>query len=237
MSNLKQNRYDDSVVKIESLNEPHLACVLLLDTSGSMAGEPIDSLNKAINRFKQEIAMDELAQKRVDIAIVEFNTDVRVVQPFTPICRMEPIQLEATGCTSMARGIETAIDLVKERNRFYDSMGTPCFRPWIFMITDGYSTEDMENAIARVKLEESKGTHGKLKFFTLGVSGYDKDTMFRLTNRVMELKETNFTNIFNWLSESMVTISVSRVGAEAPLPMLPEDARKADPDRDLSDWD
>ena len=231
---LEQKGYDN--MPVESLNEPHLACVLLVDTSGSMAGAPIESLNNAINRFKQETAMDELAQKRVDIAIVEFNSDVRVVQPFMPINRMEPIVLEATGCTSMAQGIEKAIDLVKERNRLYNSAGTPFFRPWIFMITDGYPTENMENAITRVKLEESKGAHGKLKFFALGVGDYDKETMFRLTNRVMELRETNFSNIFNWLSESMVTISASRVGEEAALPMLPEDARKADPDRDVTDW-
>jgi len=52
----------------------------------------------------------------------------------------------------------------------------------------------------------------------------------------MELRDTNFAGIFNWMSESMVAISVSRVGDEAPLPSLPENARRADPDRDVSDW-
>ena len=40
--------------RIAALSEPHLACVLLLDTSGSMAGAPIDSLNRAIEDFKQK---------------------------------------------------------------------------------------------------------------------------------------------------------------------------------------
>lgn len=70
--------------KIASPNEPHLACVLLVDTSSSMAGNSIKSLNESINRFMDETSTDDLAQRRVDISIVEFNSSTRVVQEFTP---------------------------------------------------------------------------------------------------------------------------------------------------------
>jgi uncharacterized protein YegL len=231
---MEQETFVDKQPKMAAPNEPHLACVLLLDTSSSMSGPPIDSLNQALQDFKQKVSLDELAQKRVDIAIVEFNSTARLVQPFTPISRMEPVTLKADGTTAMGAGINMAIDLVKERNRFYAEKGTPCFKPWIFMITDGAPTDDIESAKSRIQEEENKGTHGKLKFFALGVSDYDKDTLFFLTKRVMELRDTNFAGIFNWMSESMVAISVSRVGDEAPLPPLPENARKAD--RDVSNW-
>jgi len=222
--------------RIAAPNEAHLACVLLLDTSGSMSGPPIASLNQALQDFKNKVSMDEMAQKRVDIAIVEFNSTANVIQDFTPISEMSPITLQATGTTAMGAGINMAIDMVKDRNRFYNSLGTPVFKPWIFMITDGSPTDDIEAAARRIQEEESKGTHGKLKFFALGVSGYDKDTLFRITNRVMELRDADFSGIFNWMSESMVAISVSRVGEEVRLSPLPDNARKADPDRDVSDW-
>jgi uncharacterized protein YegL len=222
--------------KMAALNEPHLACVLLLDTSSSMTGAPIDSLNQALRDFKNKVSMDKMAQKRVDIAIVEFNDTVRVVQEFLPVSQMSSITLNATGSTAMGAGINKAIDLVKARNHLYNSLGTPCFRPWIFMITDGAPTDDIENAVVRVQEEERKGTRGRLKFFALGVSGYNKEILFRLTNRVMELRDTDFSSIFDWMSESMVTISVSRVENEAKLPQLPENARKADPNRDVSSW-
>ena len=223
-------------VAIESPSEPHMACVLLVDTSGSMEGDAIKSLNEGINRFKMETSMDELAQKRVDIAIIEFNSTAQVIQDFTPISQMGQINLQATGLTAMGAGINLAIDKVKERNRFYDMMGTPCFKPWIFMITDGLPTDDIEGAIQRIYEEEHKGNNGKLKFFALGITNYDKNELFRITNRVMELRDTDFSQIFNWMSESMVAISVSRVGDEPVLSQLPENARKADPNRDVSDW-
>ena len=221
--------------KIAAMSEPHLACVLLLDTSGSMSGAPIDSLNKAINDFKTKTSMDELAQKRVDIAIIQFDDEATVVQDFTPISQMTPVNLTAGGCTNMSAGINLAIDKVKERNRFYAEMGTPCFKPWIFMITDGAPyigdskqaqlDAEMAAVAQRIKEEESKGTHGKLKFFALGVPGYDVDTLKSLTNRVMELENTDFSGIFNWMSESMVAISVSRVGENVQLGNLPDNAR------------
>jgi uncharacterized protein YegL len=89
------------------------------------------------------------------------------------------------------------------------------------MITDGAPTDDIEGAVRRIQEEESKGTHGKLKFWALGVKGFDKETLFRLTKRVIELDGFDFAGIFNWLSESMVAISISRVGDEVPLGNLP----------------
>lgn len=210
---------------IAAPNEPHMACVLLLDTSSSMSGDPINSLNKAINDFKEQTSMDELAQNRVDIAIIEFNDIAHVVQDFTPLQQLQPVSLSAVGCTAMGEGINLAIDKVKERNRFYASMGTPCFKPWIFMITDGAPTDDISVARQRIIDEESKGSHGKLKFWAIGVPGYSRETLTSLTKRCIALNEAKFNGIFNWLSESMVAISVSRVDENPQLSNLPNDAQ------------
>lgn len=226
MTELEQTGFDRMPsTAISAPGEAHLACVLLLDTSGSMVGAPIDSLNKAINDFKTQTSMDDLAQKRVDIAIIEFNSNARLVQDFVPISQMSPVTLSATGYTAMGAGINLAIDKVKERNRFYASMGTPCYKPWIFMITDGAPTDDITAAKQRIFEEENKGTHGKLKFWAVGVPGYDKETLTSLTKRCIALDEANFAGIFNWLSESMCTISVSKVDENPQLNPLPSDAR------------
>lgn len=226
MSELRQSRFDEMPSGgIAAPNEPHMACVLLLDTSGSMSGSPIESLNHAINMFKEQTALDELAQKRVDIAIVAFNDSAQVVEYFTPLLQLPPVTLTASGCTAMGAGIDLAIDMVKERNRFYASMGTPCYKPWIFMITDGAPTDDITAARQRILEEESKGAHGKLKFWAVGVPGYQRDVLTSLTKRCISLNEARFDNIFNWLSESMVAISVSRVDENPQLSNLPQGAQ------------
>lgn len=231
MPELKQTSFNDEnnkdLVIPEAFGEPHLACVLLLDTSISMEGQPIESLNNAINMFKTATCMDELAQKRVDVAIVEFNSSARIVQPFVPISRMEPVHMHADGCTSMGAGINLAIDLVKERTRLYAQLGTPRYAPWIIMITDGDPTDDITEAARRIKEEESKGTHGKLKFWSIGVPGYNLKTLAQLSQerRIIELAGYNFEGIFNWISDSMVTISVSQVDEKVKYSQLPDDAQ------------
>lgn len=227
MTDIRQEVFDRMPGQdIAAPNEPHLACVLLLDTSDSMTGKPIESLNEALIKFKEQTSLDELCRKRLDIAIVEFNSQVRVVQDFVPLTKFEPPRLEAHGLTSMGAGINLAIDLVKERNRFYDQMGTPVHKPWIFMITDGAPTDDIEDAKKRIQEEESKGSHGKLKFWAIGVKpNYDKELLTSLTERCIEIDTANFEGIFNWLSESMALMSRSRVGENPQLDMLPEGSR------------
>lgn len=228
MTELQQTCYgENSGDLISAVCEPHIACVLLMDTSGSMCSgvapnRPIDGLNQAINNFKEQTSLDELAQKRVDIAIIEFNSTASVVQDFTPLPQLLPLSLVANGYTAMGAGINLAIDKVKERNRFYNSLGTPCYKPWIFMISDGGPTDDISSAQARIRVEENKG---KLKFWAIGVPGYSKETLTSLTKRVIELDGANFEGIFNWLSESMVAISVSRVDENPQLAVLPNDAK------------
>ena len=226
MIELRQTEFNEMTgVKVSNPNEPHMACVLLLDTSSSMNGDPINSLNKAIKDFKEQTSLDEFAQKRVDIAIIEFNDKARVVQEFTPLPQLQSVCLTAVGCTAMGEGINLAIDKVKERNRFYHSMGTPCYKPWIFMITDGEPTDDISAARQRIIDEENKGSHGHLKFWAVGVPGYSEKTLKSLTKRCIALNEAKFDGIFNWLSESMVTISVSRVDEDPKLPNLSSDAQ------------
>ncbi len=228
--------------KMNSFGEPHLACALLLDTSGSMkmGNRAIDSLNDGIKRFKASVSSDPIAQKRVDVALITFNSKVEVICDFVPISQMPTPDLEAGGMTDMAQGIQTAIDLVKQRTAMYHTLGTPCHKPWIFMITDGAATSDddeMRMAAERIRLEEEKGSNGRLSFWVLGIDDYDREGIFKLTNRVLELRNEDFTGIFDWLSESMSCISQSHVGERVEFTPLPDNARKAEKDRAInSDW-
>ena len=46
--------------------EQRCPCVLLLDTSGSMHGDPIAELNEGLRAFKEDLISDSLAVKRVE---------------------------------------------------------------------------------------------------------------------------------------------------------------------------
>ena len=219
--------YNDAPT-IVAPNESHMACLFLVDTSGSMSGEPIAQLNEGLRRFKEQVCEDKTTQKVLDVAIVQFNSTVSMVMPFTPIKFMEHIPLEANGGTNMGEGLKVAIDMIDERYRFYLSTGSTPYCPWIVMITDGYPN-DPENARALGETIHKMDEENKLRLWSLAVD--DADTAFLnelgYGKRVLKLRNYDFTSFFDWVNKSMRSISVSSPG-EAIRPVdLPENVDKA----------
>jgi uncharacterized protein YegL len=83
--------------------EPRCPCVLLMDTSGSMAGARIDALNEGLRTFRDDLLKDSLASRRIELALVAFSSGVETVQNFVTVDQFEPPRLEAGGQTHMAR--------------------------------------------------------------------------------------------------------------------------------------
>ena len=135
--------------------EPRCPCVLLLDTSSSMRGEPIQRLNEGIHTFKNSLLQDPIAARRVEVAIVTFDSEVRVVQDFIEAHSFVAPTLTEKGMTHMAAGIEQALDMIQLRKEHYRHQGIMYYRPWVFMITDGAPQGETESAIshagARIK--------------------------------------------------------------------------------------
>src|SRR4051812_39718221 len=85
--------------------EPRCPCVLLLDTSSSMQGEPITALNEGVELFGRELNGDRLASKRVEVAVVTFGQGVQTVQDFVSATAFLPPRFEASGSTPMGEAV------------------------------------------------------------------------------------------------------------------------------------
>jgi len=201
--------------------EPRCPCVLLLDTSGSMRGEPIDELNAGLVTYKDELVADSLAAKRVEVAIVTFGP-VNVVQDFATAESFSPPTLSPTGDTPMGAAISQAIDMVTTRKQTYRTNGVAFYRPWIFLITDGAPTDSWHGAAARVK--EGEGSKA-FSFFAVGVAGANMDILRQISVRdPLALKGLRFRDLFQWLSNSQKSVSRSTPGDAVPIsnPATPE---------------
>jgi uncharacterized protein YegL len=206
----------DDLVEFAENPEPRCPCVLLLDTSSSMGGPPIQALNKGLATFKQNLMGNDLAARRVDVAVVTFDDSVRLVNPFTAVEQFTPPTLVAGGNTCMGAGIQMALELVAYRKKLYREGGITYYRPWIFMITDGAPTDDTDAAALRVKDEEA---HHHVAFFAVGVEGADMDKLKDISVRApVKLRGLRFSEMFVWLSASMQRVSQSKLGEQVALP-------------------
>jgi len=200
--------------------EARCPCVLLLDTSSSMEGEPILALNQGLRAFKEDICKDSLASRRVEVAVVTFDSEVRVVQDFVTADQFDPPGLTAQGSTLMGSAIKKALDMIATRKAQYKAAGVLYYRPWVFMITDGEPhgepDELLQQAAKRVHEEEEAK---RVAFFAVGV---ERANMARLNQFVVrtpvKLRGLNFVEMFVWLSRSAQAVSHSKMSEQVALP-------------------
>jgi len=186
--------------------EPRCPCVLVLDTSGSMGGQPIAELNAGIAAFSQALQSDSLAVKRVEVAIITFGP-VTTIQQFQTADAFTAPHLDTTGDTPIGAAIMEAIHAVEERKRQYTAAGISYYRPWVFLITDGAPTDEWRSAAARLREQVE---HKKLAFFAVGVQGADMATLAQISPRQpMKLQGLQFRELFTWLSNSLGAVSRS----------------------------
>jgi uncharacterized protein YegL len=196
--------------------EPRVACVLLLDASGSMAGAPIAELNAGLTAYKDELAADELASKRVEVAVVTFGGIVQTVCDFTTADFFQPPVLAAGGNTPMGGAIHQAVEMLRQRKEILRTHGISYYRPWIFLITDGGPTDEWKSAAELVKQGEASNA---FSFFAVGVDGANVDILKQICIRTpLKLKGLRFRDLFLWLSQSQRSVSRSTVGENVQLP-------------------
>jgi len=194
--------------------EPRCPCVLLLDTSGSMAGSPIQQLNDGIQTFKQELENDPLAAKRVEVAIVTFGP-VSVESDFTTVANFYPRELQTTGDTPMGSAISLGIDMVTRRKQTYKQNGIAYYKPWIVLITDGAPTDSYTKAANLVKEGEAAKSFA---FFAIGVENANLSILQQISVRPpQKLRGLMFREFFVWLSGSMKQVSGKNPGEQNTL--------------------
>jgi uncharacterized protein YegL len=195
--------------------DPRCACVLLLDTSCSMAGARMNALNQGLKAFEQDIQADALAKRRVEIATVTFGGKVSKVHDFVTAGSFSAPALHADGGTPMGEAIVLGVQLVKQRKAEYKTNGVLYYRPWVFLITDGEPTDEWRSAASMVQAEmETKG----LTFFAVGVEEADMKVLSSITPRCLKLNGLNFRDLFLWLSQSQKRVSSSKPSDQTPLP-------------------
>lgn len=217
---MEQTPFDPGKIGFADNPEPRCGSLLILDISGSMGGQPISELQSGLTLYRDELAADLLARKRVEVAVVTFGGSVDVVQNFATAENFTAPALVAKGDTPMGEAIVTSLKLLEDRKAEYRQNGIQFYRPWVFLITDGGPTDASSQFWTDAKEKIQQGEEQKkFSFFAVGVEGADMGRLAELSpsRTPLKLKGLRFRDLFKWLSNSQQSVSESKPGDAVPL--------------------
>ncbi|KPF85602.1 tellerium resistance protein TerY [alpha proteobacterium AAP38] len=201
-----------------------LPVYLLLDTSGSMRGEPIQAVNVGLRAMISALRQDPHALESVWVSIITFNRSADVLMPLTPVdlLQLPDIVAPESGVTHMGLGMETLIEQVRHEVTRNSADRKGDWAPLLFVMTDG-SPSDIaayQDAIPVVKglgfgniVGCAAGPKAKLSY------------LLELTPTVVSLDtmdSASFGQFFSWVSAAVARGNRSQgLSAAVDLPPPP----------------
>ncbi|MDE6410287.1 MAG: VWA domain-containing protein [Muribaculaceae bacterium] len=192
-----------------------LPVYLLLDTSGSMFGEPIEAVKNGVQVLVSTLRQDPYALETAYLSIITFDSSARQVTPLTELSAFQQPNLQATGCTALGEALALLSQRADQEVNKTTLEKKGDWKPLVFIMTDGEPTDDLNRGLAEFK----KRKWGMVVACAAG-AGANTNTLKRITECVVSLDTADSTTIkafFKWVSASVSSgsMKVEETGAEA----------------------
>ncbi len=200
-----------------------LPVYLLLDISGSMAGDPIEAVRHGVRALISELRGDPQALETAYLSVITFNSSARQVVPLTELMLFKEPPLNAGGATALGSALKLLTECIKEEVRKSTPTQKGDWKPLVFILTDGAPTDDWRQAA-----EELKQTH-PANIIACAAGAYaDTKVLREITECVLmmnNLSAGDLSQFFAWVSSSVKMSSKSldsKPGANIELPPPPQ---------------
>ncbi|MBR2006108.1 MAG: VWA domain-containing protein [Thermoguttaceae bacterium] len=209
-----------------------LPVYILIDVSGSMAGEPIQAVANGLQIFAQAIGSDPYALETAHIGVVAFASDAREIVPLTEAAQFQPPTLQASGCTELGAALRLVKQCAEKEVKKTTATEKGDWKPLVFIMTDGAPTDDWQRG-----LQEFKQYRWGAVVACAAGQGADVGVLSQITESVVCLDSTDAEAIktyFKWLSASVSQGSQKvdggqEVGGLSDLPPVPPGLSLAKP--------
>jgi uncharacterized protein YegL len=120
-----------------------LPVVLLLDVSGSMCGDKINNLNKAVEDMLHTFAQEEKMETEIHVSVITFGGQVELHLPYTKASQVHWQRLQADGSTPMGTAFKKAKAMIEDK----ETTPSRAYRPTIVLVSDGQPTDSWEKPL------------------------------------------------------------------------------------------
>jgi uncharacterized protein YegL len=178
-----------------------LPVYLLLDTSGSMSGEPIEAVKNGVQIMISSLRQNPQAIETAFISVIIFDSVAQQIIPLTDLASFQMVDIKATGVTALGDALKLVSNKIDNEVAKTTMEQKGDWKPLVFIMTDGIPTDDWQSGLNEFKQRKTA--------FTVACaagSGADTNILKQITENVVSLDTADSASIgkfFQWVTASI----------------------------------
>jgi uncharacterized protein YegL len=180
-----------------------LPVYLVLDTSGSMSGEPIEAVKNGVQLLVSTLRQDPYALETAFLSVITFDSTARQVIPLSELASFQTPNLVATGVTAFGAALTLLAERIEAEVAKTTTDAKGDWKPLVFIMTDGSPTDDWRRGLDKLKQVRT----GMVIACAAGQSA-ETAILKQITEIVVALDTADANTIkafFKWVSASVST--------------------------------
>ncbi|SFE66549.1 vWA domain-containing protein [Flavobacterium xueshanense] len=178
-----------------------LPVYLLLDTSGSMSGEPIEAVKNGVQIMISSLRQNPQAIETAFLSVITFDSTAQQIIPLTDLASFQMVDIKATGVTALGEALKLVANKIENEVQKTTTEQKGDWKPLVFIMTDGIPTDDWQSG-----LNEFKKSKVAFTVACAAGSGADTDILKQITENVVSLDTADSASIgkfFQWVTASI----------------------------------
>ncbi|NRT16989.1 uncharacterized protein YegL [Flavobacterium sp. 28A] len=178
-----------------------LPVYLLLDTSGSMSGGPIEAVKNGVQIMISSLRQNPQAIETAFLSVITFDTTAQQIIPLTDLASFQMVDIKATGVTALGEALKLVSNKINTEVQKTTTEQKGDWKPLVFIMTDGIPTDDWQSG-----LNEFKKTKVAFTVACAAGNGADTNILKQITDNVVSLDTADSASIgkfFQWVTASI----------------------------------
>lgn len=192
-----------------------LPVFLVVDVSESMAGENLRSLQEGMERLIKTLRTDPYALETAYLSVIAFAGRAKTLTPLVELVAFYPPRLPLGSGTSIGAALEHLMGEIDRNVKRSTPEQKGDFKPLVFLMTDGKSTDEPSAALTRWKNHYAS----RVNLVAIGIGPHASlEGLSSITANVLRIEsatEQDFKKFIDWISASVSTQSRS-IGSGEP---------------------
>ncbi|GFK96132.1 hypothetical protein NNJEOMEG_04012 [Fundidesulfovibrio magnetotacticus] len=199
-----------------------LPIYLVVDASGGMHGEKIESVRQGIRSLLADLRGDPRAMATVWLSVITFGSSARQNSPLSSLGLFREPDLDADGAVAMGEALGLLKECIEREARENSTNRVGDWKPFVFLMSFRQPQDSWETAA------EALMSFRPMNIIACAIGPYaDEMPLKRITPFVVRMEEVQpdaFKSFFAWVSASIRAMTAgvnARGGAAVSIPQPP----------------